>query len=293
MSTRGRIVLALVLAAGVAALEFWGGLASRSLALTTDALHVCMDVFALAIALVSSIVASRRANRRKTFGYGRVEVLGALFNSALLFGATLVVIYAAFRRFGTPVEPHGATMTIVAAIGLVANGAIGLTLAHDHSHNLNVRAALFHVIGDALGALAVIIGGILILITHQAWIDPLFSLVVAAIILVGVARVLRDASDVLLEGTPPGVDSEDVEHSIREIAGISDVHDLHVWTIGSSSGALTAHVLIEEPRLQEGAAILSRLRTMVAQRYGIEHVTVQLESEHCDPGGIIICRPES
>jgi cobalt-zinc-cadmium efflux system protein len=293
MSARRRIWLALVLAAGVAALEFWGGSAANSLALTTDALHVCMDVFALGVALVASIAAARRANRRKTFGYGRIEVLGALFNGALLFGATLVVVYAAIRRFGAPVEPHGSTMTIVAAIGFVANGVIGLTLAHGHSHDLNIRAALFHVMGDALGSLAVIIGGALILLTHQAWIDPLLSLLVAGIIIAGVVRVLRDASDVLLESAPPGVDSADIERRIREIGGVCDVHDLHVWTIGSASSALTAHVLIDDLRLQEGPAILARLRSIVAERYGIEHVTVQLEAEHCDPGGIIICRPDS
>jgi cobalt-zinc-cadmium efflux system protein len=288
-----RLTLALVLAAAVAALEFWGGFASQSLALTTDAVHVCMDVFALGIALAATIGARRRANRRKTFGYGRLEVLGAMFNGALLFGATLVLVYAAIRRFGAPVEPHGVTMTLVAAIGFVANVTIGLTLAHDHSRNLNVQAALFHVMGDALGALAVIVGGVLILYTHQAWIDPLLSLLVACIIIVGVVRVLRDASDVLLEGTPPGIDSADVEARIVAVDGVAAVHDLHVWTIGSDSRALSAHVLLADGRIQEGVEILAALRRVVLERYGISHVTVQLEAEHCDPGGIVICQPES
>jgi cobalt-zinc-cadmium efflux system protein len=288
-----RLALALILAAAVAALEFWGGFVSKSLALTTDAVHVCMDVFALGIALAATIGATRPANRRKTFGYGRIEVLGALFNGALLFGATLVLVYAAVRRFGAPVEPHAATMTIVAAIGFVANVTIGLTLAHDHSHNLNVRAALFHVCGDALGALAVIIGGALILFTHAAWIDPLLSLFVAGIIIVGVVRVLRDAADVLLEGTPPGIDSADVATRIGEIDGVAGVHDLHVWTIGSDSRALSAHILLDDRRISEGVEILATLRRVALDRYGISHVTVQLEAEHCDPGGIVICRPEA
>jgi len=293
MPSQRRLTLALVLAAAVAALEFWGGVVSQSLALTTDAVHVCMDVFALAIALAATIGAARPANRRKTFGYGRIEVLGALFNGALLFGATLVLVYVAFRRFGAPVEPHGATMTLVAAVGLVANIAIGLTLAHDHSHNLNIRAALFHVAGDALGAFAVIIGGAIILFTHIAWIDPLLSLFVAGIIIVGVGRVLRDAADVLLEGTPPGIDSAEVERRITEIDGVAAVHDLHVWTIGSDSRALSAHVLLDDRRINEGIEVLGNLRRMVLERYEISHVTVQLEAEHCDPGGIIICRPET
>lgn len=292
MSSRTRLTLALTLAAAVAVLEFWGGAASHSIALTTDAVHVCMDVFALAVALIASIGAMRPADRRKTFGYGRIEVLGALFNGALLFGATIFLMYEAIRRFGAPVEPHGMLMTIVAAIGLIANVAIGLTLSHDHSHNLNVRAALFHVAGDALGALAVIVGGVIIILTHAAWIDPLLSLFVAAIIIAGVVRVLRDAADVLLEGTPAGIDSSDVERQMTAVRGISAVHDLHIWTIGTSSHALSAHVLVDDAQLREGPQVLERLRALLRDRYGIGHVTLQLETEHCDPGGIIICRPD-
>ncbi len=294
MTTRGRLTLALVLAAAVAVLEFWGGVVSHSLALLTDAVHVCMDVFALAVAVLAAVVAARRANRRKTFGYGRIEVLGALLNGTVLLGATIVLVYEAIRRFGVPVEPHGATMTLIAAIGLVANVTIGLTLSqgHDHGENLNVRAALFHVIGDAFGALAVIIGGILIVLTHAAWIDPLLSLLVAGIIIAGVVRVLRDASDVLLESTPRGIDTGEVEARMRAVEGVVAVHDLHVWTLGSSSRAMSAHVLLDDAGLARGGEVLARLRGLLRDAYGIEHVTVQVESEHCDPGGVLICRPE-
>ena len=293
MSSRRRLTLALILSAAVAALEFWGGAASRSLALTTDAVHVCIDVFAFAVALVAAAGATRRANRRKTFGYGRVEVLGALFNGAILLGATAILAYQAALRLRAPVEPHGLMMTVIAAIGLVVNVAIGLTLLEHHHEDHNVRAALAHVAGDVLGAVAVIIGGTIIAFTGAAWIDPVLSLFVAAIIVIGVAGILRDASDVLLESVPPGVDSADVELQIRTIGGIVGVHDLHVWTIGSGSRALSAHLLLEEGRLSEGARILERLRSVVQERYGIGHVTVQLESEHCDPGGIIICRSDA
>lgn len=292
MSTRQRLSLALILAAGVAAVEFWGGLASHSLALLSDAVHVCMDVFALAIALFAALVAARPADRRKTFGYGRIEVLGALFNGALLFAATLLIAFEAIRRFSAPVEPHGALMTIVAGVGLCANVAIGLGLSHGHEENLNIRAVLFHVAGDALGAFAVIIGGLLILATHAAWIDPLLSLFVAGIITIGVLRVVRDAGDVLLEGTPGGLDSEEVERAILSLPGVAGVHDLHVWTIASGSHALSAHILLDDRRISEGAQVLTRLRALVDERYRIGHVTVQLESEHCDPGGIIICQPD-
>ncbi len=291
MSSRPRLTLALILSAGVAALEFWGGAASHSLALTTDAVHVCIDVLALAIALLAAIGATRGANRRKTFGYGRLEVLGALLNGAILLGATAVIVYQAILRFRAPVEPHGITMTVVAAIGLVVNLAIGFGLARHQRDNHNLRAVLAHVVGDALGAFAVIIGGIVIVLTGAAWIDPLLSLFVATIIVIGVTAVLRDASEVLLEAAPPGVDSAEIESQIRTLAGIEGVHDLHVWTIGSGSHALSAHLLVDPDRLMQSPQILERLRAMVRERYGIGHVTVQLECEHCDPGGIVICRP--
>lgn len=292
MSSRRRLTLALIFSAAVAALEFWGGAASRSLALTTDAVHVCIDVLALAIALVAAIGATRRANRRKTFGYGRVEVLGALVNGAILLGVTAILAYQAVLRLHAPVEPRGAMMTLIAAIGLIANVTIGLVLL-DHRHdNHNIRAALVHVAGDAVGALAVIVGGTIIVFTGAAWIDPVLSLFVAAIIVVGVAGVLRDASDVLLEAAPPGIDSAEVESRIRAIVGIVGVHDLHVWTIGSGSRALSAHLLLDPGQLEQGTQILQRLRTVLSERYHIGHVTIQLESEHCDPGGIIICRSD-
>lgn len=304
MNERSRLVLSLILAAIVAAGEYWGGYASRSLALTTDAVHVTTDVFALAVALIASIAARRRANRKKTFGYGRIEILGALLNGALLLAATGVLAFEAVRRFSEPVTPASTVMTLVAAGGLAVNLIIAFTLSHhghqhhdhDHSHDLdsslNVRAALYHVIGDALGAFAVICGGIAIALTHAPWIDPLLSLLVCAIIVWGVFAVVRDAADVLLESAPRGIDSGAVEATLRSTGGVAAVHDLHVWSIASHERALSAHVLLDEGRIHDASAILAEMRDILRSRYDISHVTVQLESEHCDPGGIVICVPE-
>lgn len=293
MRARNKLALAFALSAGVAALEFTGGALSHSLALTTDAVHVCMDVFGLGIALLAAIGATRRANRRKTFGYGRLEVLGALANGSLLLAASGAIAYEAVQRLRVPAHPSGLMMTAFAAVGLVVNVlAAAFLREHHHEHDLNVRAALVHVTGDALAAFAVVAGGLTIAWTGATWIDPALSLFVAAIVVWGVIGVIRDAGDVLLEGTPPGIDVMDVECCIGSIGGISAVHDLHVWSIASGSHALSAHVLIDRDRLMDGPAILTYLRDTVRTRYGIGHVTVQLESEHCDPGGIVICRPE-
>ena len=280
MTARRGLTFALVVTVFVAVLEFWGGYASRSLALTGDAVHVTMDVFALGLALLAAAGAERPADRKRTYGYGRIEVLGAMLNGTLLLVATIVIVYAAVRRFGAPVEPEAALMSGVAAIGLICNGVVGYAL-HASQRDLNVRAALFHVLGDALGAIAVIAGGVAIALTHRAWIDPALSLFVAAIIVTGVLRVMRDATAVLLESVPPGLDDAELTEHIREIGGVTSVHDLHVWSIGSGSHALSAHVLLDDRRLSEANAVLREIDDCLRQHFGIAHVTIQFECESC------------
>jgi cobalt-zinc-cadmium efflux system protein len=281
VAARRRLACALAATAAVAVLEFWGGAASRSLALTTDAVHVCTDVLALALALLAAIGAARPADPRRTFGYGRIEVLGALVNGTLLFVATLAIVYEAGRRFSAPVQPSAPLMAAIAAFGLAVNALVGLSLRRDGARDLNVRAVLFHVFGDALGGAAVIVGGIAIALTHRAWIDPLLSLFVAAIIVAGVVRVLRDASNVLLESVPSDVDAPQLEAHIGRIPGVVGVHDLHVWSIASGSHALSAHVLLDDRRLSEAAQVLRDIDECVKQHFGITHLTIQFECENC------------
>lgn len=291
--TRARLVLALVLVAGVAALEFWGGIRANSLALLTDGVHVCMDVFALGIALAALIGAQRPANRRKTFGYGRLEILGALLNGTVLLTATAFIAYEAVQRFFIVYQPQGRWMIAIAGIGLVVNLAVGRLLLAHGKENLNVRAALFHVAGDALGAFAVIVGGIAIALTHRSWIDPLLSLFVAAIIVTGVYRVLADAADVLLEAVPRGLDVEAVRTHIADVPGVSAVHDLHVWTIGTQTRALSAHVLVDDASVREAGAVVRRVDAELRERYSISHVTLQVECENCEADERVICTQAS
>jgi cobalt-zinc-cadmium efflux system protein len=278
---RRRLVAALLATALVALLEFWGGAASRSLALTSDAVHVCTDVLALALALLAAIGSARPADPRRTFGYGRIEVLGALVNGSLLFVATIAIVYEAVRRFALPVEPGTSLMILVAAIGLAINGGVALLLRADGKRDLNVRAVLFHVFGDALGGAAVILGGVAIAVTRAAWIDPLLSLFVAGIIVVGVVRVLRDATDVLLESVPGDVDARNLAGHLEKIAGVCGVHDLHVWSIGSGSRALSAHVLLDDQRLSEAADVLREITECAQEHFSIAHVTIQFECDRC------------
>lgn len=289
MTPRARLVLALVIVACVAALEFWGGVRANSLALLTDAVHVCMDVFALAIALFALLGAQRPATLRKTFGYGRLEILGAVLNGSVLLAVTAFIAYEAVHRFFVPHRPEGALMSIIAGIGFVVNGTVGYMLMGHGKENLNMRAALFHIAGDALGALAVIIGGAIIAATGAAWIDPALSLFVSAIIVAGVVRVLRDATDVLLEGVPRGLHVGDVRDAMAAVSGIQAVHDLHVWTIGSGALALSAHILVNDRRVSEATEILQQVDALVRDRFGVAHVTLQFECENCQDDERIVC----
>ncbi len=252
MSSTARLILSLALVAGVAVLEFWGGLRAGSLALLTDAAHVCMDAFALAVALFALLAARRAPSPRKTFGYGRLEILAALLNGSVLLAVTGFIVYESVVRLFVAHHSQGALMSTIAGIGLFVNVAVALLLRHAGEHNLNLQAALFHVAGDAIGAFAVIVGGAAISLTGATWIDPVLALFVAAIILVGIARVLRDAADVLLEGVPRGLHVAHVREAMASLEGAVAVHDLHVWTIGSGAlCALGAH-LSRRPQRERG-----------------------------------------
>jgi cobalt-zinc-cadmium efflux system protein len=280
MPPRRSLQIAIAVTAAAATVEFTGGYLSRSLALTSDAVHVCMDLFALALALVAAIGSERPADPRRTYGYGRVEVLGALANGTILLVATVGIVYAAALRFAAPVEPHAMTMSAFAAIGLLCNLCVGGVL-HRSRRDLNVRAALFHVLADVLGALSVIAGGLVIAVTRAAWIDPALSLFVAAIIVVGVVRVMGDATSVLLESFPRDVDARALTRHIVRIGGVTGVHDLHVWSIGSGSHALSAHVLLDDRRLSEAADVLREIDGCLKKHFGIAHVTIQFECDQC------------
>jgi cobalt-zinc-cadmium efflux system protein len=281
--------IALAATGFVAAIEIVGGFASHSLALLSDAAHVAMDVFALVIALVASVQRSRPANDKQTFGFARLEILAALVNGGFLFAVTVVIAIEAVRRFAAPDLPAGGLMSAVAAVGFVVNVGIGVLLMRGASGDLNMRAALAHVVGDALGAAAVIVGGVVIVATHAAWIDPVLSLFVAAIIVYGVIGIVKDASHVLLEGAPSHAEVPKVRASIRAIAGVVGVHDLHVWTIGSGSHALAAHVLLEDARISEATLVLRSIEDRLRERFAIDHTTIQFECESCDDDEKIIC----
>ena len=285
--------LALALTLGVALLELFGGFASQSLALLTDSAHVFMDVVALGISVAAASQMRRPANDRQTYGFARFETLAALVNGILLFGITAAIAVEAFRRFSEPVLPQGGMMALYAGIGLAVNVAIGLLLVRGAHDDLNVKAALFHVGGDALGAFSVAAGGLLVLATQATWIDPAVSLLVALIIVIGVAGIVREAASVLLESAPAQAAIPVVRERLCALPGVVDVHDLHVWTIGRGSHVLSAHVLLEDKRISEASAILREIEGRASVEFDIDHVTIQFECERCQPDERIVCTQRS
>ena len=273
----------------VAAIECAGGFLAHSLALLTDSAHVFLDAIALLIALAAIHIASRPATRRQTFGFGRTEILAALLNGGLLFGITVFIVVEAVRRLMHPVMPEGSLMAAFAGFALVVNAALSVVLARKMHENLNMRAAVLHVVGDALSSCGVIVGALVIWRFGWAWIDPLLSIAIAVVIVIGVVRIVLEASDVLLESVPAHVNVERVQDRIRRVEGIVGVHDLHVWTLGTGNYALSAHILLPDRSISDATQILQNVDRAMRDEFAISHVTVQFECESCADDERIVC----
>ncbi|HEY0545635.1 MAG TPA: cation diffusion facilitator family transporter [Pyrinomonadaceae bacterium] len=275
-SRRG-LTIVLVLTIVYMLAEAFGGWWTGSLALLADAGHMLADVAALALALTAIWFGSRPATPSKTFGYYRLEILAALINGVVLVLLSLFIFYEAYERWSSPPVVKSGVMMIVAAGGLVVNLFCAWILHGDHEEDLNVRGAWLHIISDALGSLGAIIAGALMYFYGWYAADALFSFLIGLLIVWSSWNLIRDAVNVLLEGTPAHINLAAVEAAILETTGVEAVHDLHVWTITSGREALSAHVihaeLISQPEL------LKALRAKLHERFGVDHLTIQMETQ--------------
>jgi cobalt-zinc-cadmium efflux system protein len=256
--------------------EAVGGWLSNSLALLADAGHMLTDVAAMALTLAAIWFGSRPATARKTFGYHRLEILAAFVNGIALVLISIWVIKEAWERWLDPPVIKGVEMTMVAVGGLVVNLISAWLLHGDHEHDLNLRGAWLHVIGDALGSVAAISAGIAIIAFGWTWADAVSSVVISAIIIFSSWNLIRESVNVLLEGTPSHINLKAIEETILKTDGVEGVHDLHVWTITSGIEALSVHVVHCELAAQK--ALLEAIRERIHDESGIHHVTIQLES---------------
>ncbi len=257
------------------------GLRAHSLALLSEAGHNLSDFFALLLSWGAVFLQSRAPNPRKTFGYNRAGVLAAFVNGLTLILISFYIWYEAFDRMLNPVRVHAGVMIWVAAAGVVMNGAIALILMRGR-RDINLRSALIHEIGDTLSTAAVIVGGVAISITGQTWIDPALSVGIGVMILWSSSGIIRESLNILLEGTPRGMNLNRIAECICDIPGVNGVHDLHVWSIGSDTHSLSCHVGIDDMRASESEAILRSIREQLEARFHIHHTTIQFEHVVCE-----------
>ncbi len=257
------------------------GLRAHSLALLSEAGHNVSDFLALLLSLAAVYLEQRPASATKTYGYSRAGVLAAFINAMTLVAIAFYIFYEAARRLINPVPVHAGLMIIVAAAGVLINGVISAMLWKS-SKDLNIRSAFLHMIGDTLSTAAVIAGGWAIFATGQSWIDPALSFGIGAMILWSSFGIIRETLNILLEGTPRGMDLGQIEREIGAVAGVNDVHDLHVWSIGSASHALSCHISIADIPPSASEAILREVQERVRAKFQIHHTTIQFEHVVCD-----------
>jgi cobalt-zinc-cadmium efflux system protein len=275
---------ALLLTTTYLVIEVAGGLWSGSLALLSDAAHMFTDTAALAISLVAIRIGRRPADRRRTFGYNRFEILAAMLNAVLLFGVAIYVLYEAWRRLSSPAEIASGTMLWVAVGGLAVNFASMRILAAGKDESLNVKGAYLEVWADMLGSLGVIVGALVIRFTGWAWVDSVIAVAIGLWVLPRTWRLLRESLNVLLEGVPDDVDLPAVERALLASEGVASVHDLHVWALSSGKVSLSVHVVCVHDT-DDLAPLTLRLRALLAERFDIHHSTVQVERVPCEQAG--------
>jgi len=259
---------------------FVAGVRAHSLALISEAGHNVSDFLALLLSFVAVYLQNRPANHAKTFGYQRTGVLAAFINAATLIVIALWIGFEAIHRLSAPVVVQPRLMMIVAAAGVLMNGLIAVLL-WGVARDVNLRSAFIHMAGDTLSTAAVIVGGAGILFTGQNWIDPVLSLIIAVLILWTSLGIVRETINILLEGTPSGVSLTEIRTGMEAVEGVANVHDLHVWSLGSNSRALACHVTIADIPPSESAVILCRLNHLLKEHFHISHTTLQFENLGC------------
>ncbi|MFN1219543.1 cation diffusion facilitator family transporter [Chryseobacterium kwangjuense] len=271
------LLLVLCLSGTYMIAEVIGGVVTQSLALLADAAHMLTDVVGLFLAFIAIKIGERKADPGKTFGYYRTEILAAVINAVILLGISMYVLYEAYQRFQDPPAVQSKTMLIVAGIGLVVNIIGMMILRKDSEGSLNMKGAYFEVLSDMLTSIGVMIAGVIMLTTGWYYADPIISAAIGLLIFPRTWRLLKEAINVLLEGTPKDVDIHKLRQSLEEIPGVKNVHDLHVWSLTSSVNAMSAHVVKDNGIAQN--RLLKTLTEVTTSNFKIGHTTFQIEEE--------------
>ena len=278
-----RLALAGAVTLGFVGFEAAAGWYANSLALLTDAAHNLTDALALGLSWYAHRLAGRPAHAGKTFGYHRAGILAALLNSSTLALIAFGIFHEAWGRFRAPPEVASEVLVSVGAAAFVVNLLTAWLVSQGSDHDLNLRSAFLHLLGDVFSAFGAIAAGVGIWLTGKLWLDPAASALIGLLILWNAWAILRETIDILLEATPEDIDMSLMVRDLLQVGGVRGVHDLHVWSISRSLRMLSAHVVIDDMPLSQAAALQRRLAALMHERYGIDHSTLQLECEGCDP----------
>ena len=281
-ATGRKLQISLWLTAAFIVVEFAAGIRAQSLALLSDAGHNFTDALALGLAWFAFYLQSKPPNESKTFGYHRAGVLSAFVNAATLVLLAFYIFYESYLRFLHPREVQEDIMIVVASAGLVVNVGVMWALHGDSRHDINIRGAFMHMLGDALSSIGIIVGGVFIAYTRQHWIDPLLSVLIGVLILWSAREIIRDSLNILLEGLPRGLTREEVCGALAAVDGVIDVHDLHIWSLSLNSHALSCHALINDLPPSSSDIILRKINSVLERRFQIRHTTIQFEHVRCE-----------
>lgn len=278
-----RMALSLVITLVFVFVEIAAGIFSNSLALLTDAAHNFTDVLALALSWWALRLTSQPANQNKTYGYHRAGILAALANSTTLVVIALGIFYEAYRRFISPPEVQADVLIGVGVVAVIVNVVTALLVRRGAEHDLNIRSAFLHLMGDVLSTVGAVIAGIIIRYTNWNWLDPLVSVLIGLLILWSAWGIVRESVDILMEGTPADIDMDSMVRDISAVDGVRGVHDLHVWSLTRSMRTLSAHLVTDDLPISAGASIQGRVNEVLRHKYNVSHATLQLECDNCLP----------
>lgn len=284
-NVQNKLKLAILLTSVVMVAEAAGGILANSLALLGDAAHMLTDVFSLSLSWLALKIADKPVTATKTYGYHRMEIFAALLNGILLFIMALWIIWEAVHRFQEPLVVHTPTVMVVAFVGLVTNLCVIYFLKdsalHDHAHDLNLKGAFYHVLGDTLASVAVMLGGLVMWYTQWYVLDVLIAVGVALILMWGARSIIAESVHILLEGVPRGISLQDVERELTSIPAVEDIHELHVWCICSNIYALSTHALVNDDKVTQVEDTLKEIKQLLKDRFNITHSTIQFEFSPC------------
>ncbi|MGI9952882.1 cation diffusion facilitator family transporter [Moorellaceae bacterium AZ2] len=282
------LVLTMLLNLLITIAEVIGGLLSGSLSLVSDALHNLSDVAAVAISLAALHFSRREATREKTFGFQRLEILAALFNSAVLIVISILLFKESIFRLLHPQAINSPMMIAVGIVGLLANALAVFLLRRDAGKSLNVRSSYLHLFSDALSSVVVVAGGVAIYFWHVTWVDPVLTILIGLYVLKEGCEIVADTFQILMEGTPKGIELEEIYKSIKSLPGIRDLHHVHVWQLGERQINFEGHIDLEQDiSISESEKLRRQVEVLLRDKFGIEHVMLQMEYEGCPGTGLI------